>query len=104
MSSKELLGPTRLIQIRLPVALIEALGVMGRAKDVRRERADLITSSLKAMFWSWSHGRGGPDQIMAGVKGGYMDWDEKLRSQKEEVAELEKLYQLHDFPAAETDR
>jgi hypothetical protein len=70
--------PTRLVQIRLPVALIEALGVMGRSKDVDRKRADLITASLMAMFWSWSHGNGGPDQIMAKAGAeGYGAWDKK---------------------------
>ena len=93
--------PMRVVRMRLPVDLIAALETMAAevvlpiSRQPYRTLQEMIQCSLKYAAWAYSHGRG-PDAEMLPNKNddrGYPKWDEKFR-EPDEIAELERLYQL----------
>jgi hypothetical protein len=89
--------PKRLVRIKLPVELLEALEEMGKwptgcnLAGVDRSLPSVIETSLKWAVWSWSNGRGPDWEMMAdcqpgtpeGQRRGYSKWNEKLHNRGE---------------------
>ena len=72
----------RLIRMKLPVELVEALDEMGQyVHPVSGEKLrwytahEMIERSLKYAVWKWSHGQG-PERELGGR---WPDWNENLQ-------------------------
>ena len=98
--SKQPKVSTRVIRMKLPVDLVEALTAMGQVKVgdhslTHRKLHNVIACCLKYSVWAHTHG-GGPDVEMMPTpedRRGYEKWDEKIREPRE-IAELERLFAL----------
>ncbi len=94
----------RLVKMKLPLDLVDAIEVM--AEDGHRKFHNMILASLHWAAWAHSHGRG-PDAEMiedctplppgwaAGESApgrGYTKWDERIRA-KREIRALNQLFE-----------
>ncbi len=93
----------RLIRIRLPEDLVQAVEEMGLDSTIDeipfpRTLHNMIEVSLMWAVWSHSRGRG-PDAEIGRLAQGYIECDAvvKVRRKRREVEELEALYKLGDF-------
>jgi hypothetical protein len=82
--------PKRLIRLRLPVDLIEAIEEIGAHSH--RKTADAIEVALMWVARSYSHGRH-PEMEMMFRKGGYTCWNQEIRKRRE-IEELENLFSM----------
>ncbi|HEY4816730.1 MAG TPA: hypothetical protein VIH67_04825 [Candidatus Acidoferrum sp.] len=92
--------PTRVIRMRLPVELAEALTAMGQVEIggrlvTHREIHSMIVCSLKYAVWKHTHGSGPDVEMMPSREDrrGYGKWNDKIR-EPQEIAELERLFAL----------
>lgn len=91
---------TRLVRMKLPVDLLDAVKEMGRDAirseiGVSRNLPNMIECSLLWAVWAHSRGRG-PDKEVGSLEHGYATCEPILRASKErrQVEYLEKLYRL----------
>jgi hypothetical protein len=105
--SKKEKPATRLVKMKLPLELVDAIEVM--AEDGDTGLHNMILKSLKWAAWSHSHGRGPDVDMFADMlpgtanqpgQRGYAKWDERLRA-KREIRALNQLYGATGLPSEE---
>lgn len=92
----------RLIRMKLPVDLLDAIKEMGREAtrsdiSVERDLHNMIECSLMWAVWAHSRGRG-PDVEIGRLENQYGECDLIVRARRErrEVEYLEQLYRLSE--------
>jgi hypothetical protein len=109
MDRKKEKPATRLVQMQLPLDLVDAIEVM--AEDGTRTFHNMILASLHWAAWAHSHGRGPDVEMFADMldevvlpgsqRGrGYAKWDERLRA-KREIRALNQLFRRGSLGSVE---
>jgi hypothetical protein len=97
--------PMRVIRMRLPVELAEALTAMGQIEIggrlvTHRELHSMIECCLKWAACAYVNGRN-PDEEMLAREGGYSSWNRKTL--EPDIEELERLYRLGESPDSQPE-
>jgi len=93
---------TRLVQMQLPLDLVDAIEVM--SEHGHRKFHNMILASLHWAAWAHSHGRGPDVEMMEDMlpdgsqpgRRGYAKWDERIRA-KREIRALNQLLECRQL-------